>query len=670
MKDAALTPKGAEPPLAAPRIVPIATQRWVLAGLLCAVILNLRHIALWCLPLATGAAAWRIWAAQQPSRLLGRGARIAVVVVLTLAVLISFRTLNGLDAGASLLVAMAAIKLMETQRQRDWLIVLGTALFLLLAACLGAQSLWLMPFYAGELWLLSTALYALGAGETPPESRSLLRASARSLLLALPLAVLLFLFFPRLPGSLWTVPKEDEAVTGLGDQMDPGSIGKLVQSDEPALRARFDTAPPRREDRYWRAMVLHNFDGTTWRRAQRNFGDPLALEFAGPDYRYEITLEPGTHGTLIALDMPHDTSQDTSVAHRNFDDQLISSKPTDTVITYRLESSPRHRNTDALPPPVRRLDLSLPRDRNPRSIELAHQLRAAVRDDHAYVRAVLDYLQNNGFEYTLSPATLGANSIDDLLFGTHQGFCGHYASAFVTLMRAGGVPAHVVTGYLGGEWNRIGGYLLIRQSNAHAWTEVWLDDVGWTRVDPTAVVAPDKLHNDMDDAVAAADGSGRPAHGAPWIATTVQALQAMNSWWQDEIVNFNMERQLDLLGTLGLRDRDYEALVGILAAGGTLWLSLLAWRGRQIPQDNPRDSLTRSWRTLERALKRVATPRAAHEGPIAYGDRIAGASPGLANTLRPLTRQYAQLRYGPTCTASDLQRFERAVRLFAARITR
>ena len=283
---------------------------------------------------------------------------------------------------------------------------------------------------------------------------------------------------------------------------------------------------------------------------------------------------------------------------------------------------------------------------------------------------MLEFLRSGGFAYTLTPERLGANPVDDFLFNTREGFCGHYASAFATLMRAGGVPAHVITGYLGGEWNRIGGYLLIRQSNAHAWTEVWLEDEGWTRVDPTAVVAPDKLHNDMDDAVAAADGSGRPAHGAPWIAATVQAWQAMNAWWQDEIVNFNMERQLDLLGSLGLRDRDYEALVGILAAGGTLWLSLLAWRGRQIPRDNPRDSLTRAWRRLERALKRVASPRAAHEGPIAYGDRIAGDAPELAATLRPLARQYAQLRYGPACTASDLQRFERAVRLFAARIRR
>jgi transglutaminase-like putative cysteine protease len=665
-----VAPKGAEPPPAAPRGIPISAQRWVLAGLLGAVLLNVGHVAPWCLPLASGAAAWRIWAAQQPTRLLGRWPRIAVVVVLTLAVLISFRTLNGLDAGASLLVAMAALKLMETQRVRDWLIVLGAALFLLLAACLGAQSLWLVPLYAAELWLLSTALYALGAGESAPGATPLLCAAGRSLLLALPLAVLLFLFFPRLPGSLWTVPKEDEAVTGLGDQLDPGSIAKLVESDEPALRVRFSGSIPRREERYWRGPVLHRFDGTTWRRAQRDLGEPPAIEYAGPGYRYEVTLEPGTHGVLVGLDLPRGLPPDLYTAFRSFDEQLTDSKPSDNVISYHLESFPRHRNLDALPAAMRALDLTLPRARNPRSIELAQQLRAGARDDHTYVQAVLDYLQNNGFEYTLTPPKLGANSIDDLLFDTRQGFCGHYASAFAMLMRAGGVPAHVVTGYLGGEWNRFGEYLLVRQSNAHAWTEVWLEGTGWVRVDPTAVVAPDRLHSDFDDAVTAGSASGRRTHAAPWIASTVQAWQAMNAWWQDEFINFNMDRQLDLLGSLGFKDRDYEVLVGILAAGGTLWLSLLAWRGRQSAGSGSRDALSRSWHRLERALRRAAPARAAHEGPVAYGERVAAEHPELAATLKPLTREYAQLRYGPPAGAAALQRFERAVRLFAARITR
>jgi transglutaminase-like putative cysteine protease len=665
-----VAPKGAEPRRAAPRIVPAAAQRWVLAGLLGAVLLNARHTAPWCLPLACGAAAWRIWAAQQPGRLPGRALRIGIAVILTVAVLIGFRTLNGLEAGASLLVAMAALKLLETQQLRDWLIVLGAALFLLLAACLGAQNLSLVPLYAAELWLLSTALYALGAGESAPAPKLLLRASARSLLLALPLAALLFLFFPRLPGSLWAMPREDEAVTGLGDEMDPGSISKLVESDEPALRARFIGPIPPRADRYWRGPVLHLFDGTTWRRARWDYGEPATVEYQGPRYRYQVTLEPGTHGVLVGLDLPRGLPADLDSAFRTFDDQLIDAKAKDSAVSYHLESFPGHRALEPLPADRRRLDLALPPSRNPRSIRLAQQLRAGARDDRAFVQAVLDYLQNNGFEYTRTPPKLGADAIDDLLYSSRQGFCGHYASAFAVLMRAGGVPAHVVTGYLGGEWNRFGGYLLVRQSTAHAWTEVWLDGSGWVRVDPTAVVAPDRLHSDLDDMVAATNAAAGRARTARWLASTVQAWQAVNAWWQDEFVSFNMDRQLDLLGALGFKDRDYEVLVGILATGGTLWLGLLAWRGRQSPAGSEIDALGRSWRRLERALRRTAPARAPHEGPIAYGERVAYERPELATTLRPLTRQYAQLRYGPRPGPGDLERFERAVRLFTARIPR
>jgi transglutaminase-like putative cysteine protease len=654
----------------APPEIPAATQRWALAGLLGAVLLNLHHTAPWCLPVALAGAAWRIWAAQRPSRLMGRALRVGVAVVLTLAVLIGFRTLNGLDAGASLLVAMAALKLMETQRVRDWLIVVGASLFLLLAACLAAQALWLIPFYAAELWLLCTALYALGAGPNVPAPALLLRTAARSLLLALPLAILLFLFFPRLPGSLWAVPREDEAVTGLGEQMSPGSISQLTESDEPAMRVSFDGALPPRAERYWRGPVLHEFDGYTWRRIRADFGSPPPLEFAGRGYRYEVTLEPNTHGVLIALELPRGVPVQPPSVFATFDYQLIGSKSASSAISYRLESFPQHRSLEALSPDVRALDLALPRARNPRSLELAHSLRAAAKDERAYVKAVLDYLQQGGFEYTLTPPRLNLNSIDDLLFNTHEGFCGHYASAFAMLMRAGGIPAHVVTGYLGGEWNRFGSYLLIRQANAHAWTEVWLDGLGWLRIDPTAVVAPDRLNSDLDDVLAGAGVASRRASAAPWIAATVQAWQAMNAWWQDEFINFNMTKQLNLLGALGLKDRDLEALVVLLAVGGTLWLSLLAWRGRQTSAALPRDALSRSWRTLERTLRRGSAARAPYEGPITYSERIASERPELAATLKPLARHYAHLRYGRHCSAAQLQRFRRAVRLFTARIPR
>lgn len=650
--------------------LPAAAQRWVLAGLLGAVLLNVGHIAPWCLPLGASAVAWRVWSLQRAVRMPGRIARAAVLVVLTLAVLVSFRTLNGLDAGASLLVAMMSLKLMETQRIRDWLIVLGGALFLLLAACLASQSLIRVPFYAAELWLLCAALYAVGARDRPAEARLLLRASARNLLIALPLAMLLFLFFPRLTGSLWSVPREDEAITGLGDQMSPGDITELVDSEEPALRVRFDGPLPPATERYWRGPILHRFDGVKWSRLHPEAADPPAVEFAAPEYGYMVTLEPNSHGVLIALDLPLGPPRDLTSAFATFDRQIVSALPLSGAVSYHLVSSPRHHASEGLDPAERALDLQLPPGRNPRTLELAHALRMRAPDEHAFVQVVLDYLRDNGFEYTRAPQPLGRHSIDDLLFRTREGFCGHYASAFAVMMRAGGVPAHVVTGYAGGAWNRFGHYLLIRQSNAHAWTEVWLDDIGWLRVDPTAVVDT-HYATELEDAAAGEIGARATASSlARWFRMSGQAWQAVNAWWQDQFVHFNASKQMRLLGRLGFRDRDYQTLVALLALGGALWLSLLAWRGRGLADGKPRDALARSWRRLERALTRAAGPRAPHEGPVAWGERVAAEWPELAGTVRLLTREYAQLRYGRECSSAALLRFDRAVRLFSPRIGR
>jgi protein-glutamine gamma-glutamyltransferase len=663
MNDAHIMPAAA---VAGRGSLPAPTLRWLLAGLLGAVLLNTQHIAPWCVPVALGAAAWRLWAPAHAARLMSRTVRVTISVVLTLAVLLGFRTLNGLDAGASLLVAMAALKLLETRGERDWLVVIGASLFLLLAACLDAQDLWRAPLYAAELWLLCTALYALGSGTALPAT-TLLRTSARSLLLSLPLAVLLFLFFPRLPGSLWTIPREGEAETGLGEQMSPGSISELIESRAAALHVRFEGSPPPPAERYWRGPVLHDFDGYSWRRTRGAFGPAAPLQFEGASYRYEITLEPSRHNVLIALDLPRGVPPQLPLTGSTFDYQLISSHAIGSAINYQLESFPLHRNIEPLQAAVRRVDLELPRGRNPRSLALAQSLRASAGDDRAFVDAVLDYLRRGGFKYTLTPPRLNVNSIDELLFSTRQGFCGHYASAFATLMRAGAVPARIVTGYLGGEWNRFGEYLLVRQSDAHAWTEVWLEGRGWVRVDPTAVVAPERLTGELDDVLTASSGARRHLRAPAWIRSTVQAWQAMNAWWQDEFIEFNTFKQLNLLGSLGFKDRDWEALVTLLTVGGALWLALLAWRERSRNATRAYDGLGRCWQALERKLRRAA-PRAIHEGPIAYCERLALLHPQLAARLRPLARSYSRMRYGASYSAAQLRRLRRAVQLFSGRL--
>ncbi len=646
---------------------PARTVGLVLAALLGAVALNLHHTAVWCAPLALGVAVWRARTWRARPKLPGRVLRAVLVIVLTVAALLDFHSGGSLGAAASLLVVMAALKLSETSGRRDWLIVLSAALFLLLAACLDAQALWRLPLYVVELWLLCGGMYALGAGSEAPSAYALLISSGRSLAAALPLAVLLFLFFPRLPGAFWAVPQLGQTVTGLGDSLSPGSIEDLVASSDPALRVRFDGPLPPPSERYWRALVLHSFDGFTWRRERLALYDSPPLQFSGTAYHYEITLEPNQQNALIALDLPQSRPSATTLrSFWTFDYQLLTLLPLLRSVNYDLISYPQHRNVGALPPEQRRIDLQLPRAANPRSQQLAHQLRASSSSDAAYVTAVLDYLRRGGFQYTPQPPLLGRDSIDDLLFRTRQGFCEHYASAFAMLMRAGGVPARIVTGYLGGEWNRFGDYLLVRQSSAHAWTEVWLDGQGWVRVDPTAVIAPAALTQQLDGVAPVLGGAARLAT-ASWILTTVQAWQAVNAWWQDRVVGFNFAHQLSLLDRLGLGSQQWRALAWLLGAGVSLWLALLAWAQRPRGAAQRADGLARSWRLLERKLERTVAVRAASEGPIAFAERVGRVRPELGPGLRSLARRYARLRYGPTAPASELLRFRRAVRLWRPR---
>jgi transglutaminase-like putative cysteine protease len=492
--------------------------------------------------------------------------------------------------------------------------------------------------------------------------------AARSLALALPLAFVLFLFFPRMVGAFWTLPQGDSAVTGLSDTMTPGAISSLSESDDPAFRVRFEGKPPPPEERYWRGPVLHEFDGYTWTRGQSFYLQPM-LEPRGTAYRYSVTMEPTAQRWWFALDTVNDYPRRRAVL--TFDHQLIGTDVVSRPTTYRATSYTHNVTSEVGSLTMRRYDTRLNRNRNLRTQQLAQQMRAEAGSDEQYIRSVLALFGRGGFEYTLTPPKLNRDSVDDFLFNTRQGFCGHYASAFVTLMRAAGVPSRVVTGYLGGEWNPIRQYFVVRQSDAHAWAEVWIEGRGWVRIDPTAVVAPERLRRGVFDLLPnSLSVPQRALREFPWLSDARQRWDALNDWWNESVVRFDFNTQVDILRWLGIDDPDWSKLGWLFGAGLVGWLLFVAWHVGKALRVTPMDRLARAYTRLCAKLAKAGAPRAPHEGPLAYADTIAARRPDIAATVRALMRKYADLRYGRASAVArpaDIAAFERHVARFNCR---
>jgi transglutaminase-like putative cysteine protease len=445
--------------------------------------------------------------------------------------------------------------------------------------------------------------------------------------------------------------------------MTPGSIAQLVADYSPAFRVRFEGARPASEALYWRGPVLHEFDGQTWRRGEDGAHLRQRLEYSGEPVRYHVSLAPTRRRYWFALDLPAHTAAPRVVL--TYDYLLLGPEPINEPVSYEALSYLSARAVDPLGAAARREDTTLPPHANPRTQALAQTLYQRAGTDAAFVAVALDYLRRGGFVYSLEPQPLGRDAVDDLLFRTHEGFCGHYASAFVTLMRAAHVPARVVTGYLGGEWNPIGEFLEVRQADAHAWAEVWLEGRGWSRVDPTAVVAPERLHRGVLDLMPNAfSASDRLLYGSAWIRGLLQRWAAANAWWGDHVVKFDYASQLDLLARLGIRSPDVRDLGWGFTAALLLWLTVIAWYVGRAARRPPPDALARAYLRLCGKLARVGEPRAPHQGPLAYLDAISARRPHLGAHVRTLIERYARLRYGAASPAGDaaaIGAFARAV---------
>lgn len=622
---------------------------------------------LWCVAIAGAAAAWRLSLAFRgaPRPKPGKGVRVVVAVFTVIfvgAVLLSFRTLNGLGAGTALLVLMGALKLIESRTRRDDGIVIGVALFLLLAAALADQSLWRLPLYLLHLWGVLAAMAVVAHAGTALTTRAAMRLAARALAMALPLAALAFMFFPRFTGQFWTLGRAAQATTGLTDQMAPGSIGSLAVEYDPAFRVYFEDRMPPRETLYFRGPVLDTFDGFTWRRSRGRYFPREEVEVEGRPVRYRIMMEPSYQPFLVSLDTLVEPPRGVFFAH---DRQLSAMHDITQVTSYDAVSYLRARSTGPLAATTRRHATRLDGDHNPRARAMAREIRARAGSDAEYAREVLAWFARQELEYTLDPGPSAIDSVDSTLFDMKRGFCAHFASAYATMMRAGGVPARVVTGYLGGEWNPTGGYLIVRQADAHAWTEIWLDGEGWTRVDPTVVVSPGRLQlgifSLLRDSVPANEfATERNA----WLHRIALLWDGANQWWQRRIVQFDLRSQFELLAKLGFDSPNWRHLgwiFGIALCAWIAWVSL-ALR-RSVARVRP-DRIGRAWLRVTRRLARVAPARSGDEGPFAFAARIAAARPELAERVHSIAARYARLRFGAAPAREEIEEFEREARAF------
>ncbi len=632
---------------------PLRPVAWACAAVAGGVLLHVDRIPAWASVTCAALIGWRLAAAPRGRWQPGRVARALLALTMAAVVLARFHTLNGLAAGTTLLVLMAALKLLETRSTRDQLVLTGTALFLLLAACLDRQDLARAPLYALQTWLCCAAIAAIATPALP--ARAALRLAARALLLALPLALALFLFFPRLAGSFWAIPRGNGALTGLADTMTPGSIAQLVADYDVAMRVRFEGPRPSGA-LYWRGPVLHDFDGRTWRRSEASF-ERAPIEFLGMPVRYHVLLEPTHRHFWFALDTP--AQAPAARVFLTYDYELVAAAAVNEAASYAALSYLGTRPRAPLAAVSRREDTALPGDANPRTRELAQALYQKAGSDVAFVRAALDYLRSGGFVYSLEPQPLGRDAVDELLFRTREGFCGHYASAFVTLMRAAHVPARVVTGYLGGEWNPIGEFVEVRQADAHAWAEVWLEGRGWTRIDPTAVVAPQRLSRGMLELMPGAySATDRLLYHSAWLAGLLQRWEAANAWWSDHLVKFNYDSQLGLLARLGVRTPDARDLGWAFASALLLWLAFTAWHFGRRARGPGADPLARAYLRLCRKLARAGVARAPHLGPLDYAAVVQVQRPDLGARVQALCARYAQLRYGHEAAApAEVARF-------------
>ncbi|MDK9557739.1 DUF3488 and DUF4129 domain-containing transglutaminase family protein [Marinobacter sp. M216] len=655
--------------------LPSRAVLWLIGSFALLLTPQLDRLPIWLIAACAVLAVWRCLAQYGRVRLPGRWLRAGIMLVLISVYVATVRGRFSVDTAASFFVLAVGLKWLETRSSRDFYVLFFILVYLSTVNFLFHQEIhWTLVNLAAIAALL-VGLQVLNAPDFPGAMKASWRRLGLLLAKTLPIVVFLFVFFPRM-SPLWSVPLvSGEARSGISDTMRPGDISSLAQSSERAFRVTFGGEMPAYRDRYWRGLVLDYLDGETWRQvAGGGYQRPgrVALDGGVGDLgprQYDVLLEPTDKRWAFALENSRAVSA--NVVEES-EDLFRFKRPADTSVRYRLErEATENRGATSLPPAEARRYLQLPATGNPRARDLADDLRRRLTDSEV-LQALLTRFREQPYFYTLRPPQMPDNGIDTLLFDAKRGFCAHYAGATVFVLRAAGIPARVVVGYQGGDRGAGGDYLIVRQYDAHAWVEAWIEGRGWVRVDPTAAIAPDRIESGLREAVAEEGSfleddwtSPQRYNDIPIIQWASLQLDRINYQWQRWVVGYQGQSQMDLMsrlpGGFGLKELGYLS-AGIVGAGLLVAGLMSAW---QVRMGERRDAFRRIVDTWHLLCFRAGVPVRTGETPTALAERLGRAEPAVAESARLFARTVNSHYYSDNPTEGRDDQLQRLRRLLA-----
>jgi len=659
---------------------------WILASLTGVVLPHVIRMPVWLTFLCAACIGTSILIFQGRISHPGSKIKTLLVFMVLLAIVAQYgRDIFSTDAIVGVLVVGVALKLLEMKKKRDVLMVIYLCYFTVLAEFIYSQSIPVAFYMSLVVVVITSALMSITQTEEFQRPMRTLKLSSLVLLQSIPLMALLFLLFPRI-GPLWSVPlQSNNGITGLSDEMAPGDIGDLTRSGDLAFRVEFNSEIPPYDQLYWRGITLEQFDGRQWTRRRASFRSAQSLDpgnielqrwfrnirYLGDPVSYSIIMEPTQQNWIYTLMVPQMRNERLWM-RREF--QVGTFRPVSQRFSYDAMSFLEHVVDSELSPNMTELNVSLPPGGNELSRAFALQLYADSASDAEYINKVLQYIRDNEFYYTLSPSLLGENVIDDFFFNTREGFCEHYASAFTYLMRVVGIPARVVLGYQGGEFNKYNQALTVRQYDAHAWTEVWLEDQGWIRVDPTAAVAPGRIEygsqftfqedeNFLDDEVFS---MLKYRSSSLLINDLILRLEMIDYAWNRFVLNYDAGTQFALFSRFFDTVNKRTILLTLLSMmmlfiGGAAFIVL------RKPVRKPQIPVNSLYLKFCKYLSDNGIGRLPGETPMHYRDRVIAVQPQWTGDVTAITHMYMDLAFTPVSEAEKVKRMralKQAIRRF------